>query len=60
MKPYENSDFEKTPGDYQEVIQAQLSLAIQIMQSFLTKNGLDLGNLAPIYVQYPIKPTENN
>lgn len=29
------------------------------MQSFLTKNGLDLGNLAPIYVQYTIKPTEN-
>ena len=29
------------------------------MQSFLTKNGLGLGNLAPIYVQYPIKPKEN-
>lgn len=59
LKPYKDTGCKETPLRYQEIIREQLSQAIELMQSFLTKNGLNGYDLAPTYLQYPIEPEDN-
>ena len=60
LRPYKDTGCKKeTPLKYQQVIREQLSYAIELLRSLLAKNGLDDYDLAPIYLQYPIKPRDN-